>query len=353
MNKLTKIGLSALCGSLASVSAANAGDMTVTGGVDMSYMLSNDGDGDTGEGTTGNPIGMGSNLTFKGSGELDNGWTFDLTVAMLNSDAYSNSNVTVTMGGLGELNINQGDSANGIDAFDDKMPTAWEEPWGMGLNTGIQLVSGVGTASNVQYTTPKIAGTTITVAMAPDVGSADVADKAHSVTAGGSTGAGYDGTININPTFGTEALTGLNLFVGAHYTEHYDQTVNLNDRYEGVAGITLDIGPVSLGYAASGISTGKTVTKTDTDWYKNHMYGIAFNINDDLSVSYGNHESENGFVQLEDNPSVKTEVTSFQIAYTIGGASIRYADSDVSNGSYQTGAAFDKEARLISIALAF
>ena len=38
MNKLTKVGLSALCGSLAAVSAANAGDMTVTGGVDMSWI---------------------------------------------------------------------------------------------------------------------------------------------------------------------------------------------------------------------------------------------------------------------------------------------------------------------------
>ena len=70
MNKLTKVGLSALCGSLAAVSAAKAGDMTVTGGADMSYV--------TGANyVTGNPIGMGSNLTFKGSGELDNGWSFD------------------------------------------------------------------------------------------------------------------------------------------------------------------------------------------------------------------------------------------------------------------------------------
>ena len=90
MNKITKLGVSALCGSLAAVSAANAGDLSVTGGVDMSWISLSDQ-------TTGNPIGMGSNLTFKGSGELDNGWTFDLTVAMLNSDVYSNTNVTVTM----------------------------------------------------------------------------------------------------------------------------------------------------------------------------------------------------------------------------------------------------------------
>ena len=34
--------------------------------------------------TTGNPIGMGSNLTFSGSGELDNGWNVALSVAMDN-----------------------------------------------------------------------------------------------------------------------------------------------------------------------------------------------------------------------------------------------------------------------------
>ena len=61
MNKITKIGESALCGSLAAKSAANAGDLTVTGGVDMSWISLDDQ-------TTGNPIGMGSNLTFSYSG---------------------------------------------------------------------------------------------------------------------------------------------------------------------------------------------------------------------------------------------------------------------------------------------
>jgi outer membrane protein OmpU len=130
MNKLTKLSCSALCGSLAAVSAANAGDMTVTGGVDMSW-ISLQGD------VTGNPIGIGSNLTFKGSGELDNGWTFDVTVANLNADVYSSTVVDLVMGGLGKLNFNQGNSGNGIDAYDDKMPTAWEEPWGMGLQLGL------------------------------------------------------------------------------------------------------------------------------------------------------------------------------------------------------------------------
>jgi len=348
MNKYAKVGISALCGSLASITAANAGDMTVTGGIDMTW-ISNDG----GMGTSGNPIGIGSNLTFKGSGELDNGWTFDLTVAMLNQDAYSNTVVNIDMGGLGSLNINQGDSGNGIDAFDDKMPTAWEEPWGAGLGTGIKLVSGVGPQSNIQYKTPTVAGMTITLAMAPDMGSGNVADGGVGVAADDS-GAGYDATININPSFGTEILSGLNLFVGAHTQEHYVDKTPGNDIYEAVGGITLDIGPISLGYATSGVDTGKNTTTTDPAWYKNHMYGVAFNINDDLSVSYGNHTSQQGLVNDGVKSTGDVEVESWQIAYTMGGVSMRYADNEVENASYIEGDdSWDRESRVISIAMAF
>jgi len=351
MNKLTKVGCSALCGSLAAISAANAGDLTVTGGVDMSWISLGGGASDTG-----NPIGMGSNLTFKGSGELDNGWTYDLTVAHLNQSAYSATALNVTMGGLGKLNINQGDSGNGIDAYDDKMPTAWEETWGAGQGTGVQLVSGVGTSFNVQYTTPKIAGITVALAHAPNQGQVDTNDVSYGGVDSGTTGKAYDATVSLNPTLGTDVLSGLNMFVGASYTEVYkshasgDQNDN---RYEGVAGITLDLGPISIGGARSGILTGKTVGSTDVDYYRNNMYGIAFNINDDLSVSYGKHESEQNFVNPGLKEAVTMDISSWQIAYSIGGASIRYADSKVTNRSYQTTTDYDQDARAISVSLAF
>merc|ERR1712096_25793 len=125
---------------------------------------------------TGNPIGIGSNLTFKGSGELDNGWKFDLSIANLNGNAYSSSNVNLDMGGLGQLNIDQGDSGNGIAAFDDKMPTAWEEAWGNGLSTGVETVVGAGSAMNIMYTTPTFLGTTLTATKAWNMGTTDGAD---------------------------------------------------------------------------------------------------------------------------------------------------------------------------------
>ena len=361
MNKLTKVGCSALCGSLAAISAANAGDMTVTGGVDMSWMSL---DGNSSD--TGNPLGIGSNLTFKASGELDNGWTFTGTVANLNGNAYSTAVVNIDMLGLGSLNFNQGNSGNGIDAFDDKMPTAWEETWGTGVGTGIQLVSGVGTSHNIQYSLPKFLGTSIVVAMAPVMGATDTADKTTSGVNTANGGRGYDATINLNPSLGTELLSGLNMFVGGHYKEIYKSAATGNqedNRYEGVAGITLDLGPVSIGGGRSGILTGKIGT-TDVDFYRNNMYGVAFNINDDLSVSYGRHESQQTFVNPgagytdagagvgSGAPRTMT-IDSWQAAYTIGGASIRIAETKVKNAAYQVVSDFDKSARTISLALAF
>jgi outer membrane protein OmpU len=351
MNKLTKVSCSALCGSLAAVSAAQAGDMTVTGGVDMSW-ISKSSD------TTGNPIGIGSNLTFKGSGELDNGWTFDYTVAHLNGGAYSSAAVAITMGGLGKLNVNQGDSGNGIDAMDDKTPTAWEETWGAGLSTGIKMVSGVGTSMNIQYTTPTVLGTTIVVAMAPQMGVVDTADKT-SGAGENELGKGYDATININPSLGTEILSGLNLFVGGHYTEHETASAAYaNDLYEGVAGATFSLGPVSIGYQQTGHTTGKEHSTSAVSHYRGNMYGVSFNINDNLSVSYGKLSSRKaGFTNASanaiagDENARRVEAESIQIAYTMGGASIRLAEVEGTNVGFS--ANNNKDATVVSVSLAF
>ena len=120
MDKLTKVGLSALCGSLAAVASANAGEMTVKGGATATYS-SNTGD------VTGNPIGINSGLTFTGSGELDNGTTFTLTLTDADQAAYSAGSIAITFPSIGSINIAGASGGNGIGGYDDKMPTAWEE----------------------------------------------------------------------------------------------------------------------------------------------------------------------------------------------------------------------------------
>jgi len=353
MNKLTKVGCSALCGSLAAISAANAGELTVTGGADLTWVSLE-------KRVTGNPIGMGSNYTLKGSGELDNGWTFGVTIANTNANAYSTTAINLDMGGLGKLNFNQGDSGNGIQAYDDKMPTAWEEAHGAGLSTGVRgLVKGVGTSSNVQWSSPTFAGASVALAYAPRMGDVDNADK----TGGGDThttnrGHGYDVTINMNPSLGTEILSGLNMFVGGHTAEKLENsspTQAEDDAWQGVAGVTYDIGPLSLGHQWSAEYSGETSTSTAFNTYKNWAYGIAFNVNDDLSVSFGHMESYKAGYNNSDSQDAFRRVTveSWQAAYTMGGASVRLADVTADNAFFGSGTTADISATIVSLGLAF
>ena len=350
MNKLTKVGLSALCGSLATISSANAGDLTVTGGVDMTWISAH-------ESTTGNPMGIGSNLTFKGSGELDNGWTFDMTVANTNASAYSATVLDIGMGGLGNLMINQGDG-NGLGAYDDKMPTAWEESWGNGLGTGVRTVGGVGSSMNIQYSTPKVLGISIVAAYAPSVGVSDTADKGYDGTSK-ALGKGIDAIININPSLGTEILSGLNLYVGGSHQEAQATNATYDrDIAQGVAGITYDIGPISLGYAVAGELTGYEQgagqSNTAQEAYKSHMYGVAFNVNDNLSISHSMYDTrKEGYKQSASPVEGErfVEVVSTQIAYTMGGASIRLAKTEGTNIDFSN--ANNKDATILSVGLAF
>ena len=160
MNKLTKVGLSALCGSLASVAAANAGTMEVLGGATATYTSNS-------SQVTGNPIGMNTALTFKGSGELDNGTTFTLTVTGADQMGYTSGNINIATPSLGTFNINSRTGGNGIGGYDDKMPTAWEESWGHGMASGFDFQKGVSSAMNIGWTSPSFMGTTLKLAVAP------------------------------------------------------------------------------------------------------------------------------------------------------------------------------------------
>mgnify|MGYP005993782161 FL=1 len=81
MNKMKKIGLTALAASLVSVSA-HAADVSVSGGSGITFASGNDG-------VAGNPWSMTDNLTFSWGGELDNGMTVDMSFLLDNSDGNS------------------------------------------------------------------------------------------------------------------------------------------------------------------------------------------------------------------------------------------------------------------------
>jgi hypothetical protein len=346
MNKLTKVGLSALCGSLAGISAANSGTLDISGSATATW-LNNEGT------NTGNPIGMNSGITFKGSGELDGGTTFTLTLTQADRSAYSAGSIVMTTPSFGEISIAQANGGNGIDAVDDAMPTAWEETDGAGLTIGQDKISGVGASMNVQYKTPKFWGTTIAVAYSPNNDGTLVNDKASS----GATShkkEGYDVLLR------TGGWAGLDLFVGYSETKRDgDNKIGTNvdaesSHEEGVAGVTWVIGPLKVGAQKTGEWLGNEQTGSDVAGYTNTSFGASFNINDNLVVSYGENTSKKG-LQSSDNDARMTEskAESLQLSYTMGGASIKIAQTEVENASYVTTTTADREGTTVALSLAF
>ena len=91
MNNFKKVGLTALAGSLAAISA-NAAEMTVSGASVLTYTSE-----DTSE-TTGNPFGMKTNLAFTASGEV-NGYTVSYYQASQDQFAgMSSARLSIDMG---------------------------------------------------------------------------------------------------------------------------------------------------------------------------------------------------------------------------------------------------------------
>jgi hypothetical protein len=340
MNKLTKVGFSALCGSLAAVSAANAGDMTVTGTVDMSWISLDDE-------ATGNPLGIGSNVSFAGSGEMDNGWGVKLAIDATNALAYSSANVTVTIPGLGDVLVSQGLSGTGIDRMDDNTPTAWEEAYGAGLGSGIDTVAGASGGAGFEITPTDLmpSGIVTRLHFTPDAGGSNAGDKA----SGGNesiTGTGYDVTIEAS---GDATPDGLTLYGGISRIDQLQNGTAVDDDIdEWTAGIKYAVGSFTLGYQYSEEDNGRATTKTG---YENTGYGIVFAVNDDLSISYNNYESDQ--LLTTTSTSLSTEASSFQVAYSAGGLSVRIAEQTVDNKSYCTNAANQRDATTLSVALAF
>ena len=329
MNKLTKVGLSALCGSLASVAAAQAGSMNVSGSATATY-TSNQGD------TTGNPIGLNSAVTFTGSGELDNGTTFTVTLTGADQAAYTSGSIVMSTAGGHGFSISQATGGNGIGGYDDKMPTAWEESWGHGMASGFDFQKGVSSAMNIGWTSPSFMGTTLKLAVAPGGNKAAFSNDKSVGGANNEKQGGYDALIEIKPSFGVDALSGWTVWAGGSETEQAIKNAGKsgNDHQEVNAGTTFAYGPVTVGFQKMGEFTGSE-TAGATEYYKNQAFGVSFNVSDNLSISYGEFESVRKMIGSGTTiKSVTAETQSFQIAYTMGGMSLKLAESEVTNASY-------------------
>jgi len=359
MNKYTKIGLSALCGSLASVSAASAGSIDVTGSAMATYTT-------LGGQVSGNPLGMATGLTFTGNGELDGGQTFSVAIAQTNKGAYSSANITLNSNSMGTFKLSSAEGGAGIGGYDDNMPTAWEEVWDTGITTNANFQKGVASTTNLSWKSPKYVGTTLQIAYTPENDGSSNVKKA---TSGGSAefGTGWDIVLDTGTEDGL-----INLFVGGSRTELAKLQTERDlsgDHEEAVVGLKFKFGPIALGGQVSAERLRTRAVNT-AEYYGNSSWGVAFNINDSLSVSYsearhlqtktkkrnyssGKQMQAGGDGNNEYTPKSWMRGESIQVAYTIGGVGLKYARTKYDNTAFTYDAKIPRESQIIAVSLAF
>jgi len=310
MTNLKKIGISALAGSLVAMSAAVAGELSVSGGAKISY--TNKGGNEDAQ-ITGKGFGMQENIAFNGSGELDNGFGVSL-LHVVHSDAAgsSTSSITLDMGDMGVLTYAQGTANIGIAKIDDIMPTAEEE-----VSNGLSIA---------------VANSASGVAQAGQTYEADMGgngfDYAYSMDGLGSINFGYSpGNVDTKTDDGGTTGAGANKDSGKSVHVVLDSLVDGLTVYAGtgqdgsedvdVAAVTYAAGPVTVGYQYTEIDREAANAASAAD-SERRQASIAFAINDNLSVSYGIIDTE---LDGADNP-VDEELKGMSIGYSMGGMTL-------------------------------
>jgi len=317
MNKLKKIGLSALAGSLVATSAF-AGEMAVGGTAKATWT-----DREAGT-TTGNGIGMNKGLTFTGSGDLDSGHSIKFYTA-LNGTSRSSSSLTYDMGDMGSLTLDNGVGGHGIGSIDDKTPTANEEIWDNITNATESYLVGVGNNGAIAYKTT-LGSFTV---------SADYVKQGGGALEDGATGAAGSGT-GKSIAVTTTVADGFNVGIGMGDAG----TANaLNDAEQTTAFATYAMGGFTVGYQ---LSEEETVGANN---WESSQWGVSFNVNDNISIGYGERT-----VDIAET-AADQEDTGFSASYTMGSMSVKanINTSDDQNGTVTS----DKETTEIAVSFAF
>ena len=327
MNKYTKIGLTALAGSLvagsvsaAEMSASGSATMTFTGGDEKS----NHGNGWT----------MADSVTFSASGDVnDIGITLKIE---LDGDApsekpnsttsYSSANgmnvvdshsISFDFGDAGSLTF-AGHGGDGfMSANDDVMPTASEEPWDVISGADAGVINGHSGNNMFTYKYAHESGVNLTVGyINANDAVTDVSYNDYGIT--------YTGVPGLTLGYGegdVEAVTG---------TKSEENTLFAKYAFEGF-----------------GLTVGMQVSEKNNDSasdVETTGIGVLYQVNDDLAISYGSNT-------LEKVGATDQEATALGVSYTMGSLGIALSMNQVDNIAHS--GTNDREGYQLGLSFAF
>ena len=285
MNKLKKIGLTALAASLVTTSAF-AGEMSVAGSASMG-VKNNSGTNGT---STGKSWTMGNQLTFSGGGELDNGLNVSLSFVIdqgddtaIASGPFDSHSVSISSDAMGTLKFSGEGGSSAQGAMDT---TAAGDIWNNGLGlTGGPTAAASGNNS-MFYTLPAMVdGVALTASMSPG----RAAQETH-------------------------------MSFGLVYTGVEGLTAKIGQGDSGAPGAVVESTTMMASYAISSFTLSASNTEVDNAGSTADVdvtsYQIAYTVSDDLSVTYGTETFETAGAAIDE------EVEAFGVSYTTGGMTL-------------------------------
>ena len=319
---IKKIGLTALAASLVSVSA-HAGEMSVSGGASMAT------EGYSGEGlSAGTTFSMGNQLTFTGSGELDNGLNVSLSFVLdqgddtaVSSGPFDSHSVTVSSDAMGSLTLaGEGGSSAATSIDGSAAGDVWDTFDGARGGVTAVAVSDAGPGNNsLFYTTPAIMdGLAVNLSYQPQGSNRE-------------SGTGYGFTYT-----GVEGLTASYAVtdeVGTTTALSGDQTVwKLSYAY----------GPVTATASNSDFDVGTASSDQELS-----SFALSYTVTDELSVTYGEETIEKG------GDPTDAEYSVIKASYTAGGMTITANMKEGENVDHTTNSSADFEYWGLSASFAF
>ena len=313
---IKKIGLTALAGSLV-VTSAYAGAMSVSGGASIGVK-------NTTKTASGKSWTMGNQLTFSGSGELDNGMNVSLSFVLdqgddtaIASGPFDSHSVSVSSDSLGTLKFSGEGGSSAQSAIDT---TAAGDLWNNGANVTAPRASEAGNNS-LYYTLPTIMD--------------DLAVKV-SYSPGGAGGAsatswavGYTGVEGLSVDYGTGETN--------------------------TVGSEQDHTTMKISYAIGSFTVGMSSTESNYDLASSideevDSWQVAYTISDDMSVTYGIDTI------TTEAQSVDEEISGLGISYTTGGVTItanKFEASGQGNSNTEAPTTGDQERWTLGASFAF
>ena len=315
---IKKIGLTALAASLVSVSA-HAGEMSVAGGASIGLK-------NTSKTSSGKSWTMGNQLTFTGSGELDNGMNVSLSFVLDQADdsttgianaPFDSHSVTISSDALGSLVFSGEGGSSAQSAIDT---TAAGDAWNNGSGITAPRAAEAGNNS-LMYTLPSIMDDlTLKASYSPGSAGGPSATAWH-IGYSGVEGLSLDYAVGQTETVGSEEehTTMKASYAYSSFTISYSNTENAKD-------------------AASG--TDEEISS----------WNLAYTVSDDLSIAYGTETIET------EGQSVDEEVDKFNVSYTTGGVTLsasQFNASGVGNTTTEAHNTGDKDRWSLSATFAF